>query len=617
MKSTALYIGAFAAAAVLCSATACSESDCLPNRGHGTELDGKVRVALRVPNAATRTAVGGDDGSSVDIAWSDGDCIALWAAPVGSPDELTLGGDVLTHTTNANDLSGSIFTGAIEPMADGDYNYTAVYPEPVLKDFGYVYYDIPSVQSGAYDPALDIMMARATAPALKNYRLNDMNPEVTNDLDLRFGHLTHALKITIPSGRNLFGRPVERLKIEFRQEVVGRMGFQIADADGGVTLDNGADAITLEFDTPVDEGDSFWVYMAPATIEGAVRFTAYAGLEMSRTLATTAFDGRSLAAGHITPISLTVDEKLPVTWFDCTVDTSHLGESVETLTLTMPEGFTFAGNKQSVVLRPDEEGRFSFGVVTDDLAGMAGLAMTTVYESAHAVVEDTRSPITIPAEYTPDEHNDMSVTAPYLFFEDFSGLAPSFEYHTTHTTSDATSHDPISLAGYGLDGWTGTRVGGAEGVSLRIQSRVEIGLGVVNRIPGRAESAPVANLKEGATVRVRVEYDYAGDRYNATGGKSGNPLVTFGYTTNQGTFAAGDNIDNVVVSDMQIPIDGNDNNTPYYGNTPHVHTVYITTCDALTRLCWKLSNNRPSAFAANGVYWMYIDNIRITIDELN
>ncbi|MEG1406207.1 MAG: hypothetical protein RSC34_06325, partial [Alistipes sp.] len=85
------------------------------------------------------------------------------------------------------------------------------------------------------------------------------------------------------------------------------------------------------------------------------------------------------------------------------------------------------------------------------------------------------------------------------------------------------------------------------------------------------------------------------------------------YTTTQGAIAVGDVITNKLIDGVAINIDGPDRNGTYYGNTPHHVSQSIPSCTPDTRLSWQVTNNRSSHFAANGNYWLYIDNIKVKI----
>ncbi len=566
----------------------------------------RIEATVRATRGgATRTALEADGRT---VRWSAGDRIAVWASDGSST---ALDAVPFALHTFGTEFSAADFTATIDPMAEGSYTYYALYPLPAGHDGTQVYFDLPARQRGRYDASADLM---AAAPVTGG-PLGDAHdaPEFV------FRHLCHAFRIEVPGGRNLFGRAVRRLEITFPTEVTGRLSLDAAAPDAVPVLSDGSRTVVLDFgesgltDTA---GDYAWFFVAPVALDGEVLFRAYDG-EGYQAASLTTHLNKSLEAGHTTPVTLTLPEARPLHRFLFRVEENRLGEELGTLTLRSDEPLfaTPFGNeeRQSVTLEADADGLFRAAVYADThpAAELQGLNLAADFESENALLAGRT--LTLPDGIAASGDHEVAVTVPYLFEEDFSGLAPSFESHTEYKGSDALDPDPIDLGEYGLAGWTGARVGGSEGLNLRIMSRVEMGLGIPNRRPGRVDSAPVSGLKEGRSVRVRVQFDYAGDRYNGVGGASGNPLISFGHTTATGAIGVGTEVENALFTDRVIGIDGHDNNTAFYGNTPHTETQEFDGCTAQTRLTWHITNNRGASFSANGNYWLYIDNIRVSI----
>lgn len=551
----------------------------------------------------------GDDMRTVH--WTDGDNVALWATNSSGGGDIA--GEIFRYYTQSAE-NAARFTGNMKVAAD-EYECVAVYPVPDRVEGRRVTYTLPAVQDGVYRSELDVMSSDPSSGKL-------VEVSGGGGVRLTMHHRCHALRIRVPEGKNRWGKPVTRLLVEFPREVAGDMSFDLpaAGSAGDITLADGKRAIDLDLSAaPLDASANdapqyVWVFIAAGPIEGEISFTplfedGYCAETLSASV------DREFAAGRVTPINLAISEtEQPVTWFDFAVDHTQLGEPVNLLTVTAPENARFRGDMRSATVRASADGKFSVGYYAKFYPdAFAGARVDLSYDSTHAVVAGAA---TLPAAPVVDGRNALAVRAPYLFFEDFGGMAPSFEHNSTHLSSDASNPDPVTLDEYGLQGWTGVRVGGSEGIGLRIHSRAEAGAFIVNKRPGRVDSAPMRNIKAGMNVNVRVSYNYAGDRYNGAGGKSGNPVMSFGYTATQGAIAAGTDISDVLINEESINIDGNDNNTPYYGSTPHAKSsLLIPNCTSDVRLSWKLTNNRGSAFAANGSYWLYIDNIRVSIAQ--
>jgi hypothetical protein len=280
-------------------------------------------------------------------------------------------------------------------------------------------------------------------------------------------------------------------------------------------------------------------------------------------------------------------------------------------------GYNFAvansyNTTQTVQFTPTDKKRYLVAVCADP-STMSGATLPLNYESEHCLFDD---PVVLPSAMQGGVANRVNKVVPYLLEEDFSRITTSFEDGTNHSGSDAEEKKAISLAQYGLNDWYGARVGGAAGQNIRIASRMEMGMWITNKNTGRVDTPVLSKLKPSASVSIKVEYDYAGDRYEGVdvGGDSGFPVYSAGTSISVVT-AGDDEIDNVVVGGVAIAIDGPNANGTYYGVTPH-HNVYTATgCSNTTRVSWYVTNNRPSAFAGNGMYWLYIDNVKVQIAQ--
>lgn len=560
--------------------------------------DGTIEVRLRLPQ--TRTALGDETEDGVKGVWSKGDKIALWAVN-GSSEALSAQTFTLWHSKP--DLSDAFFTAQIAPMAAGTYDYYAVYPLPQSVSGTTVSYEIPAVQDGTWDGNLDIMQASAAGTELV---------AGVNDVVLAFRHKVHALKIAIPEGRNLFGSKIESLRIDFPQPAAGRLEFDAAAPDAIPALESPSSSITINFAEPADAGDTFWVFVAPGDYSsGKVRFTAFSGDEMSMPAAG-AFGVCN--AGRITPVDLTIREKAGrVTWFDYTIsDWSQLGEPVESLTLTLPDGSTFATGEQSMTAYPSAAGEYSFCLLSDDVPGLVGKSVTTVYESESAIVDDKHNPVVIPSGYTPNAHNKTDLKAPYLFFENFSDTT----FNDAHADDDGNTASELDAAG--LSGWTGCRWKVDQG-SLEFRSNIKSASSLFgadnNNSYGRVDS-PAMPLKEGKSVNVSVNY-----RIGATIDYGASTLhdqiythCKFGYTTEQGAVPGGKDANGNppdVTDEYDLDKNGNPTDMPTIKSD-----IPLSSVDNRTRLSWFGYYRKSGAAAVtNATFYYYIDDIRVSISE--
>ncbi|MDO4758364.1 MAG: fimbrillin family protein [Rikenellaceae bacterium] len=574
-------------------------------------------LVLRATQAAsTRTELGDGDGSAgsaQEIRWSVGDRISVWARAEGSS-EYTFEAAPFQLATYNEVYSSADFRAALTPMSKGRYTYHAVYPVATTLSGTTATFTLPAMQSGAYDPALDVMTATTTGNALQAHSSGEF-PVQWSEPELSFSHLFHLIRIRIPEGKNYLGLGIKRLDITFPQEVVGTVSFDVTDPENTISWSNLSNKVTVEIDPShnFDAGEEYiWLHVKPTTLDGTICFVAYneAGV-MASEISTTV--QKSLEAQRITPIALTIPESplAPITYIDIHEVANNLGEDWQTMTLS---GYSFVvpysySTTSTMQITPNAEDRYMVAIAADP-STMGGALLPLQYESEHCLFDD---PITLPSTVVADAFNRIDKQVPYVFEEDFSGITSSFENGTVHKTSDAGEYDAIALSQYGLNDWYGARVGGAAGLNLRICSRMEMGLWVTNKNKGRVDTPVLSRLKSGANATIIVSYDYAGDRYESVG-SGGFPVYSAGTSTS--VVEKGDNeIENVVISGQVLAIDGPNANGTYYGNTPHHTSFNASGCANTTRVCWYLTNNRSAEFAGNGMYWLYIDNVKVQIAQ--
>lgn len=577
--------------------------------------DTPYEVSIRAMQAPlSRTELGDGDGSAgsaQEIRWVHGDKIAVWAIEESASD-YTLNGTSFTMATFNDVYSSADFRATIDPMAEGIYSYYAVSPTPHTISGTTVSYTLPATQSGAYDANLNVMVANGVGSALLP-RTADETLVEWQEPELQFNQLFHLIRIRVPSGKNLLGVPIKRLEITFPQEVVGTATFD-ATAPDVVSWSNLSSTITVEMPQSrmLDEGGHYvWLHVRPTTLNGQITFQAYDEIGvMAGEISTTV--NKELAPQHITPIALTIPASPlgELTYIDLNEVQSNLGEDWQTMTLS---GYNFVvpythTTTTSTVFTPNSTSHYKVAVVASP-STMSGATLPLQYESVHTLFDD---PVTLPTMASTG-YTTIEKVVPYLLEEDFSSIHTSWESGTVHKTSDAGEYDAIALSNYGLSDWYGARVGGSVGQNIRICSRMEMGAWVTNKNKGRVDTPALWRLKESANATISVTYDYAGDRYEAVG-SGGYPVYSAGVSSSV-VSAGDDEIDNVIVSGVQLAIDGPNANGTYYGNTPHQNTFEAGGCSKTTRVCWYLTNNRSAGFAGNGMYWMYIDNVKVQIAQ--
>ncbi|MDE5691071.1 MAG: hypothetical protein K2I13_02480, partial [Alistipes sp.] len=353
-------------------------------------------------------------------------------------------------------------------------------------------------------------------------------------------------------------------------------------------------AITLDFATPVNEGDTFWVFIAPADLTGGeVRFTATDGTEFSWPLSAWTF--RDCTEGRITPVRLTVDERRPQQDFRLTVDPARLGEPVtEINSLTMPAGYEFPDISLSATtrtIRPNGDGTFSVRMFSDQAAALADgmqASMTVGSENTEGVYGKHCEVSNVTAD-------GCTVAAPYLFFEDFSETTYNAQY------ADENGSTAYELTDAGLPGWTGSRW---KVDQQSLEFRTYIGsstiIGRQDNKYGRVDTPPLP-LRSGKTVALSVSYDI---------GSTGNSKCTFGWTTRSGPIAGGRGYDNRTPPENEVESFAPDaSGSPT--NMPTHKDYTIRNCVSGIRLSWFGTYNSGTVTAKT--FYFYMDNIRVTI----
>ncbi len=553
--------------------------------------NGKVQVSIgQSLKIDTRTSIA-DDGTTA--IWSGGDKIAVWAA--ASDGTYALEGEVFTMWHYNDALSSAIFTANITPMTEGVYTYYATYPEPKSVGGTTAVYELPQTQSASrFNGACDIMVARPVenAGALTDAKVNEM--------DFSFSHKMHSLKVNIPRGGNMLGMPITRLEFTFPTNVTGDVAVDIADPLAPAVLTNGSNKLVLEIPDGADEGESVWGMIFPTDISGEITYTAYSGgyASFPRTITV----AKSAEAAHITPMSLPIPELYRLTEISLSIGENNLGEDVQSVSILNENGNvikTLPANTENEYIL-SYEGEFN-------AAQFSGKQFTARFESEHAIVEQ---PFTMPT-ITPYIKNivEKPVDVPYLFSEDFSGIndiSSNDEFPGERGTLSF-EQNAVSF----LSGWSGARIGAQAGTSIRIAARRETSA----RYYARVDSAPLANIKEGTSVKVAVTFDYGmGRQEGALVSIISKPQLGqtcyLGSSTDasaqKSESSTGTFTDEIYIKE----INGS------YDYIPHKDDkcgrFEIAAAQNNTRIVWRNRSDSNSGLT-NGTFWFYIDNVKVKI----
>lgn len=565
---------------------------------------------LSVPNVSTRVVIDAEAtpeaGQSVEARWSEGDSFSLWAA--GSAEENIYRNMKFDYMGTAKYGDQTLFWGKQVPlMAEDGYTYRAYapYTDNVDLQSNTITYEIPAVQSGRYDGALDIMRAKAERTDRRLILNTHNHSEDADDMDLLFRHETHILRIVMTS--NPFeeqGTKVGRIRIIFPAEVVGTLTFDAVSDDDPV-FEGVSNEILVDFgEEGLDAGEPFWVFAAPADVTGQpVRFVAADTEGEEVTFFSQSLSFGNLESAHITPVNLTMKVR-PSSYYTVSVtDHSKLGEAITALSsMTLPEGAAFAdlyfSRTKNDILPEEGSEIFKVKILDDCIEALEGQNIDFILESTHAenLVPDTQTVTSSGCE----------LTAPYLFFEDFSSA-------TVGSSTGNTSHNTIwDLNNVNLQGWTGSNLETLtdDGNNcLRVHLYIGTTVGNTGNSWGRVDSPAMYNIKEGTDVSLSVTYSIRGTQDSGSGLFQGNwslyAKCYFGYHTVADGIAGGIN------SNPNRPDNAIDYRTEtFYEDKNHI----ITNCTKDTRLGWSIGYDNTGSPAAKSLY-MYIDNIRVSISE--
>lgn len=583
--------------------------------------------------ASTRTALDPDDG--LTVKWCVKDEVAVWA------DGATpLNGDKFVLNYYGTNYSTAEFSSTIQQMATGSYTYTSFYPYGGIKSTNgkKVTYNIPSIQSGKYDGALDF---RATNPVSG---CSELSGSIVGNPELGFRSITHALKITVPAGYG--SDEIAKIYVITSSKVDGDATIDISKANSVPTVPAGDVSATFKFadGSSVDgsdcsimtldlsgntlksgDGKSAWLFINPTDDVKAISFTSINKLGKVVGTHNINLGGLDFEAGYITPVNLGANLKhaIPSTMLTLKEGANNLGEGVNSLTITAPSGVNFADGSNSVAFTGlNSNAEFSVDLEVDVLSYNSFMDETLdiEYDSNSATVSGSVALISANL----DTDGSYKCTVPYLFEEDFSGLSNYSNYDTYDMAGPSDDkHHAEMLTAAGLIGWSGDRVGvNATAGSIRVTCRLEggsAGLAASNyRYTGRLDSKQISNIKSGKKVAVNVTYKYSGGQQINVGSKNSSTMYyRHTTTTTKGVITAktysrwwsfGKLVGGTgVFYENKLEIGGS------YTTINRDGGYEIGECTSETRLSWLIDVDRWTEFAQNGHYWLYLDDIKVSI----
>lgn len=576
------------------------------------EEGAKTELSIGLPIGISRTAMNNEGKAS----WVEGDTFSLWAE--NRTGGFNINGADFTMLYYWHSAQSAVFTSFANTLAKGDYTYYAVSPKPEAINARQATYTIPSEQQGeSVNGAYDLMVATpVTAEALSEDKVNN--------LAMEFNHKTHLLKLVIPKSGNPLNNPIKQVVFTFPTAITGTLTLDATKPEAAPTITKGSKQVIVNITDGFDEGDTAWARIIEGTISGNVTYYAVSTIG-ERTTERTFKLNKECKGGHITPLSLVIPDPIPPTVLRVKVGKNNLGEAVKSVSIIDHNGKTLKSFVANTSNTYDLE---QYGIYEDGLfQTYTGRTFTVRFESEHAIVEKK---ITIPSLTKYAVNTVATVDVPYLFFEDFTSIHTSFDKNDARV-DNLMEADGMLLNNYmSVAGWNGAHIKGVAGKCVRVNVRHQSTAGAT-RSNGRLDSPAMKGLKPGANVTLKVEFDM-GAYSNSGYGSKNDIFCTAGVHTSSEssvlngivtTTVAGQEINDYnrvpkMFSSVCLTTGylGNNYNNDSFGSTFPTYSFTASGCSSATRFGWVPCCVQTTWFTAgNAHYYIYIDNIRVSIAQ--
>ncbi len=597
---------------------------------------GPVEVGLYAGGVQTRTEM---QQNGLSAIWSDDDKIAVWA--VGS------GGYVLSNQVfeayGLNEKRGYFTSVLSSPMPDGIYTYYCSYPAPVSVKGNILEFILPSVQDGKASGGADIMVATP----VRHSALTAL-PEVEDhsSMSLEMNRMMHQFRFWVPAeDTKLKGAEIEHMVLTFPVPVTGNVQLDMTDSSRDPVLISGTKDITLDLKEPLSSRKQNYACAAFVPVSfsqgQSLKIKAYTSDKIVE-IDPVDLRAKTCMAGHSTPVMLIVKSVKDYPYqFRFKVAANHLGEDVNSIRMEAPAGCVWPGQNSNVftyapghkvssgeefLLRFEDEAQYK---------AFSGKTISVKYDSESALTHET---VVMP-DLSAIDKADVSLTVPYLFYEDFSAI-PSFsddhDNPKVGTSSDTYKGiTELSSKSSVLAGWYGTRIGGQKGTAIRICCRYEHVLLAGAYYKGRVYTPFLSNIKDGKDVKLSVSFRYGSNRSERDpllgSPPDKSPVMYFGINTQDYVTNPDENEGNIIdqvtgliggsgyasnvptsLSPMVIKGEYLPKTGGSYTSFAGTRTVTIDNVDNGMRLAWIISTDNSSS-NTNANYWLYIDDIKVSI----
>ncbi|MBS7301712.1 MAG: hypothetical protein KIG19_01010, partial [Bacteroidales bacterium] len=590
------YTLATKATALLLLAASCTQTPLpVPERG-------PVTVGFGV--GSTKVSI--DAGSAI-LDWEEGDALSVWA-------EDSQGGTALDASTfrlAACNGPMAYFTAQLpSPMPEDSYIYRCLYPQAQTLENGLACYTVGTQQYQGSEPC--VLWGQASHGAL-----TAIEPSLPVDdaalMQLRMSSLLHYLRFFIPEGSDLLGEPVQKIKFTMPQRVAGTIKV---DPDSGTIsqIDSPVSEIVLD-ELSLTEGSYALAAIIPpgqAYTEGQTMSITLYGSDKFATIEPLVLTGRDFKAGHMTSVAMRANQLHDFYRLRFNYESNLLGEDLQSITLSLEDGSNWPETDSPKLIFANRDGStLSVGQSLDiafenkdNYLFLNGKNILVTYESDNALIQKS---VTLSIDAA-SLSSTSSLACPYLFSEDFSNASIGFNTNNGDHSASGDYKDTIEGTDYGLPGWTANQAAVLEesgNKAMAIRHLNEI-FGLQGTYRGRVDSAPLAHIKKGKSVKVRVSFNYTG--YS----KERTPQISYGWDTTQGAVVGyyqagsalikgGALIANLAGDKVSAPKNGS------VANPNEAASFEIPDCTSLTRLAWDCYGANSGTGTTKE--WIFIDNI--------
>ena len=606
---------------------------------HKETQSAPTQVGIHAGGVQTRTEM---LQNGLSAMWNAGDEIAVWA--LGSNGRYILSNQVFE--TYGLDDGHAYFTSVLDsPMPEGRYTYYCSYPAPLSATGTVLDFMLPTEQDGKVSGGADIMLA---TPVSHGALTPLKEEEDHSGMTLEMNRMLHQFRFWVPAENHLLdGTSIERMVLTFPVPVAGNVQVDASNPSKAPVLTSGYKEITLDLKEPISSARQNYACVAllPVTFpQGqSLQIKAYTSDKIVK-IDPVDLRGKTCLPGHSTPVMLMVKSVSEFPYMlTVKVGSNNLGEDPNSIRIQAPSGCIWPGSNSNVFtyapghkVRTGEEIVFKF----EDEAQYRAFSNKTL-----SVTYDSDNTITYQSVKMPDlsanDKGSISLTVPYLFYEDFSGI-PSFNdgHDNPSVGMDSDTYKGItelSSKSSVLSGWYGTRIGGQSGTSIRICCRYEHVLLAGAYYKGRVYTPFLSGIKDGKDVNISVSFRYGSNRKERDpllgSPPDKSPVMYFGINTQDPVInpdvIEGNIIDQVTglvggsgfassaptsLSPMVIKGETLPKTGGSYTSFAGTKSVTVENVDNGMRLAWIISTDN-TASNTNANYWLYIDDIKVSIAQ--